>query len=164
MKTARDWLAEYAASHVNAVNQRFHFVCVPLIVFSVVCALKAVPVGGAWLNAASVVLVAALLYYLSLSWRLALGLLVVLGLFYAGALTVEESAGSRMIWVALAIFVVGWIGQFIGHHIEGTRPSFFKDLQFLLIGPMWELAHLYRVMGIPIDGAPAAVTGRRGHV
>ena len=46
------------------------------------------------------------------------------------------------------IFVVAWIGQFIGHKIEGKKPSFFEDLQFLLIGPMWLLADLYRRAGI----------------
>jgi uncharacterized membrane protein YGL010W len=46
------------------------------------------------------------------------------------------------------IFVVGWIGQFIGHAIEGKRPSFMKDIQFLLIGPLWLLGHLYRKLGI----------------
>jgi uncharacterized membrane protein YGL010W len=151
MRTVRDWLGEYSSSHVNRVNQRFHFVCVPLIAFSVVCALKAVPAGDVWLNPASVVIVAALAYYTKLSWRLAIGLLVVLGLFYAGALAIEAAAGGKLIWFALGIFVAGWIGQFIGHHIEGTRPSFFKDLQFLLIGPLWELAHLYRKLGIPVD-------------
>ena len=50
---------------------------------------------------------------------------------------------------ALAIFVAAWIGQFIGHAYEGKRPSFFKDVQFLLIGPLWLLAALYRRLGIP---------------
>ena len=42
------------------------------------------------------------------------------------------------------VFVLAWIGQFIGHLIEGKRPSFFKDLQFLLIGPAWLMAFVYR--------------------
>jgi uncharacterized membrane protein YGL010W len=50
---------------------------------------------------------------------------------------------------SLAIFVAAWIGQFIGHASEGTRPSFFKDVQFLLIGPLWLLAAVYRSLGIP---------------
>ena len=159
MKTVREWLDEYSSNHANPVNRRFHFVCIPPIAFSVVCALKAIPAGAwinsAWLNPASVSIVAALAYYAWLSWRLAIGLVVILGAFYAGALAIAAAAGSNLIWAALAIFVVGWIGQFIGHHIEGTRPSFFKDLQFLLIGPLWELAHVYRRLGIPVDGRAA---------
>ncbi|MBM3345424.1 MAG: DUF962 domain-containing protein [Betaproteobacteria bacterium] len=156
MRTVRDWLDEYSTSHVNRVNQKYHFVCIPLIAFSIVCALKAAPLGNAWLNPATVVMAAALAYYLWLSWRLALGVLLAFAGFYAGALGVESAAGDRLIWAALGIFVVGWVGQFIGHAIEGTRPSFFKDLQFLLIGPLWELAHLYRSLGLSVDGAGAA--------
>jgi uncharacterized membrane protein YGL010W len=53
------------------------------------------------------------------------------------------------LWVtSLVIFVAAWIGQFIGHAIEGKRPSFFKDLQFLLIGPLWLLAAAYRRLGL----------------
>ena len=155
MKTVRDWLDEYGASHRNAVNRGFHYACIPLIVFSVMCALKAIPAGNAWINPASVVIVLALAYYLRLSWRLALGLVLIFGVFYAGVLAIETAAGERFIWVALAIFAVGWIGQFIGHAIEGARPSFFKDLQFLLIGPLWELAHVYRELGIPLDARKA---------
>ena len=49
----------------------------------------------------------------------------------------------------VAIFVVAWVGQFIGHAVEGKRPSFFKDLLFLLVGPLWLLAFVYRALGVP---------------
>lgn len=150
MRTVHDWLREYSASHRNPVNQSFHFACIPPIVFSVFCALKAIPIGGDWVNPASVVALVALVYYWRLSWRLALGTFLVFGAFYAGALALSRSFGPDLIWVAAAIFAVGWIGQFIGHHVEGARPSFFKDLQFLLIGPLWELAHVYRALRLPI--------------
>jgi uncharacterized membrane protein YGL010W len=53
------------------------------------------------------------------------------------------------VWkVSIVVFVIAWIGQFIGHSIEGKRPSFFKDLQFLLIGPLWLLSFVYRRLGI----------------
>jgi uncharacterized membrane protein YGL010W len=157
MRTVRDWLDEYSASHTNTVNQKFHFACIPPIVFSALCALKAIPVGNVWLNPASIIAILALAYYLRLSWRLATGLVVIFSAFYMGALAIEAAVGSNLIWVAVAIFIAGWIGQFIGHHVEGARPSFFKDLQFLLIGPLWELAHVYRVLGIPIDDQASSV-------
>jgi uncharacterized membrane protein YGL010W len=159
MKSVGAWLDEYSTNHRNSVNQKFHFACIPPIVFSVICGLKSIPIGTLWANAATVILIAALLYYWILSWRLAAGVLLMFSAFYAGALGLQSATGSNFIWVALAIFVVGWIGQFIGHHVEGARPSFFKDVQFLLIGPIWELAHLYRILGIPLDSqaGPAAV-------
>jgi uncharacterized membrane protein YGL010W len=54
------------------------------------------------------------------------------------------------LWLtSVVIFVVAWIGQFVGHALEGKRPSFFKDLQFLLIGPLWLLATAYRRFSVP---------------
>jgi uncharacterized membrane protein YGL010W len=159
MKTVHDWLAEYGASHRNPTNRKLHFACIPPIVFSVFCALLAIPVGGRWVNAASVVAFLALAYYWRLSWRLALGVTVIFAGLYAGALALRVANGSNLVWIAAAVFVAGWIGQFVGHHVEGARPSFFKDLQFLFIGPLWELAHAYRALGVPIDEPRGAAAG-----
>jgi uncharacterized membrane protein YGL010W len=51
--------------------------------------------------------------------------------------------------VCVIIFVVAWIGQFYGHKVEGKKPSFLKDIQFLLIGPAWLMHFIYRKLGIP---------------
>jgi uncharacterized membrane protein YGL010W len=100
-----------------------------------------------WLNWATLFLLAAIVYYLSLSPRLALGMLIFSLLVVW--LTLGLAALPGPLWAAsLAIFVGAWIGQFVGHRIEGRKPSFFKDLQFLLIGPLWLLAHLYRQVGL----------------
>ena len=50
--------------------------------------------------------------------------------------------------VAFGIFVIAWIGQFIGHKIEGKKPSFLEDLQFLMVGPAWLLSFIYKKVGI----------------
>ena len=53
------------------------------------------------------------------------------------------------VWlISLIIFVLAWIGQIIGHKIEGKKPKFLKDLQFLLIGPAWLLAFIYKKINI----------------
>ena len=150
MKTLQAWLQDYSDNHKNTVNQQFHFVCVPIIVFSVIAALKSIPVGNTWFNSATIVIILALIYYFVLSWRLALGLLVILIGFYTSVLGLESFVAGNLIWYALGIFIAGWFGQFIGHAIEGTRPSFFKDIQFLLIGPLWELMHFYRWLGLSV--------------
>lgn len=149
MKTLKQWLNEYSESHLNPVNKTLHWLCIPPIVFSVILALKCIPVGNALINPATLVGVLALAYYTRLSWQLALGLVAIFGLMYWGILAIQDAAGAGSIWIAGAIFVVAWIGQFIGHHYEGARPSFFKDLQFLLIGPLWLLADVYRRLAIP---------------
>lgn len=92
----------------------------------------------------------ALLYYVSLSPPLALGFVVVLAVGY-GVIVLAEAVVPLPVWVTAAIaFVLAWLGQFWGHKVEGKKPSFFKDVQFLLIGPAWLLSFVYRRIGLPV--------------
>lgn len=150
MRTLKMWLNEYSSSHLNPINKTLHWICIPPIVFSVFLALKCIPVGDALVNPATVAAVLALAYYARLSWQLAVGTSVIFVLMYWAILALQQSAGGNSIWFAAGIFLLAWIGQFIGHHYEGARPSFFKDLQFLLIGPLWLLADVYRRLSIPM--------------
>ena len=154
MRSVADWLGEYGESHADPTNKLLHWICVPSIVFSLMGLIWSIPIPDAfaavspWLNWATVLAVLALVYYASLSIRLAVGIAVVFAAMFA--LIVALAGLPWPLWASsLAIFVVAWIGQFVGHSVEGTRPSFFKDLQFLLIGPLWLLAALYRRLGIP---------------
>jgi uncharacterized membrane protein YGL010W len=153
MRELNAWLGEYGASHQNPTNKLLHWICVPPIVLSVMGFLWSLPVPAAfalspWVNWATVTAAAALIYYLRLSPALALGVL----LAFAGLLALTQWL-SHLPWplwlTSLVIFVVAWIGQFVGHAIEGKRPSFLKDLQFLLIGPLWLLAAAYRRFSVP---------------
>ena len=154
MRTVNEWLGEYGQSHQNPANELLHWICVPPIVLAVMGFAWALPVPVAfsatsvWLNWGTLVALAALIYYFALSPSLAAGLLIV---FVALLLITHELAYMPWpLWItSLAIFVVAWSGQFVGHALEGKRPSFFKDLQFLLIGPLWLLAALYRKLGLP---------------
>jgi uncharacterized membrane protein YGL010W len=154
MRTVGEWLTEYGISHQNPTNKTLHWICVPAIVLSVLGLLWSIPAPQAfsalspWLNWASLTAAAAVVYYLVLSPSLALG---VLGAFAVLLVIVQWLAQLPWpLWLtSLAIFVLAWIGQFIGHAVEGKRPSFFKDLQFLLIGPLWLLAALYRRFSLP---------------
>ncbi|MGH8286806.1 MAG: DUF962 domain-containing protein [Steroidobacteraceae bacterium] len=149
MRTVTDWLREYGASHENATNKLLHWICVPPIVLAVMGLLWSIPVPSAftavspWLNWATLAAIAAFAYYIALSPKLAVGV----ALAFAALLWIVQWLATLAwpLWVtSLVIFVVAWIGQFIGHAIEGKRPSFFKDLQFLLIGPLWLVSALYR--------------------
>ncbi len=152
MRTVEDWLAEYGTSHQHPWNKALHWLCVPLIVLAVLGLLAALPVpaaarGHPLANWASLAVLAALAYYAWLSPPLALGMLLPLAL--AGAALAGLAALAPPLWrPCAAIFVAAWIGQFVGHAIEGRRPSFFKDLQFLLIGPLWLLGFVYRRLGL----------------
>jgi len=145
------FLGNYAEDHRNPVNQVVHWICVPPIVWTVVAFLWLVPVPGTWFQPgawAGFAMVAALAFYLRLSRPLALAMLLV---FVAlGALTwwLHGVLGSRgLLWTAVAVFVLAWIGQFLGHQVEGRRPSFLTDLVYLLIGPLWLMSKLFRRLG-----------------
>jgi len=147
MKSVDVWLEEYGESHRNPTNKAIHWVCVPAIVWTVTALIWSIPSPYAWLNWAVLAAAAAMIWYIALSPRLAVGI----GLFLLACLGLNawlESTFAAPLWaIAVVVFVVAWIGQFIGHHIEGRRPSFFKDLQFLLVGPAWLMGFVYRKAG-----------------
>ncbi|MDN5864963.1 MAG: DUF962 domain-containing protein [Gammaproteobacteria bacterium] len=152
-RSISQWFADYGESHRNPVNKRLHFVCVPAIFFSIVGLLWAIPMPDALLdlspffNIGTLSLLIVIGFYARLSLSITVGMLA----FAIACLLVLwglESAGVIIWLLSLIVFVVGWIGQFIGHHIEGKKPSFFEDLQFLMIGPAWIMGFLYRRWGI----------------
>jgi len=129
-------LTRYAESHQHRLNEAIHCICVPAIVLSLLGLLWAVtPV------LAVVVVIASLAYYFTLSPAFAVGMLVMAG---AMLLILSRLPAGSVLPASVAVFVAAWIGQFIGHKIEGKKPSFFEDLRFLLIGPLFVLSLLYR--------------------
>lgn len=138
MKSVDQWFDEYGESHRNPINKLVHWVCVPLITFSVLGMLWALhPV------AAVAVVGLALAFYVLLSWQLAL-VMAVQSLVMLWILNLM----TMVFWPSVVIFVLAWIGQFIGHQVEGKKPSFFKDLQFLLIGPAWLMGFVFKRLGL----------------
>jgi len=139
-------LNEYGESHQNKTNKKIHWFCVPAIMFSLLGILWSLPFPvkfSPFINWATALIVLSLIYYLFLSWKLACGMLFS-SLFMILILQWMDSFSVPLWQIAIVIFIVAWIGQFIGHNIEGKRPSFFRDIQFLLIGPVWLLADVYR--------------------
>jgi uncharacterized membrane protein YGL010W len=129
-------LARYGESHRNPVNELIHIVCIPAIVFSLLGILWALHPIVALLVAA-----AALAYYVTLSRAFAAGMGVMAG---AMLLVLAMLPDGTVLPTSIGVFVAAWLGQFVGHHIEGKKPSFFDDLRFLLIGPLFVLSILYR--------------------
>jgi uncharacterized membrane protein YGL010W len=145
-KSIYNWFSEYAESHQNPVNKRIHWICVPVIFFSIVCLLSTIPLGEHF-SLATLAMFGATVFYVRLSPKLSLGLV----LFYMACLCGAEILTWLPIplWQsAIILFVLAWIGQFYGHKIEGKKPSFLKDLQFLLIGPAWLMGFVYQRLGI----------------
>jgi len=154
MQTIQSLLDEYGESHVNRVNKIIHWICVPVIVWTVVALLWSIPFPAALqssvapVNWATLALLLAQVYYFKLSLSLGLGLALYNLLMILVVLWVLGWSPWPLWQFASLIFVLAWIGQFIGHIFEGKRPSFFKDLQFLLIGPAWLMSFIYRLLGI----------------
>jgi uncharacterized membrane protein YGL010W len=131
--------ARYGESHRNPVNKAIHWVCVPLITWSVIAFF------WAWSPVAAYAFIAlALAFYVWLSPAIAIGMLgVTVVLVYPLTLL-----GAHVLATAAVVFVLAWIGQFVGHRIEGRKPSFLEDVKFLLVGPAWLLSLVYRRCGV----------------
>lgn len=150
MKSVDQWLNAYGESHQNPVNKSIHWICIPLILLSLIGILATIPmplIGGGLFHWGSVVIVLSVVYYATLSRPLAVGMGVVGAVALLGVALLSQLPVP--LWLSsVLIFTGAWVGQFIGHKIEGKKPSFFEDLQFLMIGPMWLLADAYRRAGV----------------
>lgn len=153
MKTINQWFEEYESNHKNHTNKSIHFICVPAIFISILGFLFSAKlpfvIFNVQLNLGLIALIAVTVYYLRLSESIAIGIFILsslsLFLWY-----LVGSSGIKVWIVASIIFVIAWVGQIVGHSIEKQRPSFFKDIQFLLIGPAWLLSFIYKKLDIKI--------------
>ena len=155
MKSIYDWLDAYAESHQNPTNKKIHWVCVPLIMLTLLGSLAMIkfslPFNGNYsINLSYMLIVMALFFYIRLSLSITFGMLLisVITLFFINELEFLFPNNMHLLYLYISIFVLSWIGQFIGHKIEGKKPSFFEDIQFLLIGPAWLLSFIYKKLGI----------------
>lgn len=147
-------LTEYGESHQNKINKTIHWICVPIIFFSIFGLIRSIPVpefmaSVPFLSWASVLLALTLIYYLTLSIPLFLGFILFGSAVVLGNEIIYSYGNLYLLIFSATVFVLAWIGQFMGHNIEGKKPSFFKDLQFLLIGPAWLMHFIYKKIGIP---------------
>lgn len=127
MKSISEWFDDYGESHQNQTNKKIHWVCVPAILFSIIGILAHF---STLLTA--LLLVLTLVFYARLDLVLAVAMAALLAVMAWLIVVLPVGVGFY-----IGVFVVAWIGQFYGHKVEGKKPSFFKDLQFLLIGPVW---------------------------
>lgn len=152
MRSVEDWFGSYSNDHLNPTNRLIHWICVPAILWAVIAALWLIPVSpsigqpGFWCG---LIMVAVLAFYWRLSRKLGVAMLLV---FVALGLLTEalyRTLGpGDLLWLAIGVFVLAWIGQFVGHLIEGRKPSFLTDLAYLLIGPAWLTGKVMRRIGI----------------
>ncbi|NIF06372.1 DUF962 domain-containing protein [Chryseobacterium sp. Tr-659] len=147
--------AEYSKSHRNAINKFIHWICVPLIFWTILGFTSLIPSPhfcasyfGCISIVSLIVIILITLFYIRLSLLIGIIMIVVMLLMEHFIYLTNISRGKQSWIIYLTVFVVTWIFQFIGHKIEGKKPSFLKDLQFLLIGPIWLLSFILKKTGI----------------
>ncbi|MEO7325122.1 MAG: Mpo1-like protein [Dokdonella sp.] len=152
MRSVNEWFGNYSADHQNPTNRLIHWICVPAILWAAIAGLWLIPISpsigraGFWCGLA---MVGAFAFYWRLSRPLGAAMLVVfLALGLITELLYRTLGRTHLAWLAIVVFVAAWIGQFVGHIIEGRRPSFFTDLAYLLIGPAWLTGKVMRRIGI----------------
>ena len=162
MRKIEKLIKEYGESHQNKTNKLIHWFCVPAIFFSIIVLVWCIPLGPLefvrindfkYINWATLSIIFVFIYYLLLSPRLTFGMLVFsVGCLYLTNLIENIILNGNLkvsLWIiALGIFALSWIVQFLGHKIEGKKPSFLRDIQFLLIGPAWLMHFIYQKLNI----------------
>lgn len=153
-KTPDQWFNEYGDSHQNKTNKLIHWICVPSIFLVILALVWAIPVPTLLtdihpnLNWSLLGFIFIAGFYLHLSPKLAIGLIIFTLACYGIIAWYESLQIASLALTSVVLFIVLWVFQFIGHNIEGKKPSFFKDIQFLMIGPAWLMGFIYRRLGL----------------
>lgn len=147
--------AEYSESHRNSTNKLIHWICVPLIFWTIIGFISLIPsksIGFIYIGEISYVSFVAIalvtIFYMRLSFTVSLIMLIIMIIMESFAYGINIRFKENSWIVYLAVFIITWIFQFLGHKIEGKKPSFLKDLQFLLVGPIWLLSFILKKLGI----------------
>lgn len=152
MSTLHDLFDNYSQDHQDPTNRAIHWVCVPLIVWSVLALLWTIPAPATLFKPgiyAALAMLAASVFYYRGSRSIGFGVLIVFVVMSLITSTLYNYLGARPLrYLAIGVFAVAWIGQFIGHKVEGRRPSFLTDLKYLLVGPAWLMSKAYDRFGI----------------
>ena len=164
--TIHEWINEYGLYHKNKTNKIIHWICVPIIMLSLFGLLELIPYKSnmdftfntleSWtnfkfdINILTIFIILTILFYLRLSITLSVGMISfsIFLIYILKQLNNVYYISEYKLLFYLLLFIIAWIGQFVGHKIEGKKPAFFKDLQFLLIGPLWLLSFIYKKIGI----------------
>ncbi|WP_394149448.1 DUF962 domain-containing protein [Vibrio maritimus] len=139
MKSLQQWLDAYGESHQNSTNRKIHKVAVPGIYLSIVGLIWCIPhvsLSGVAINWVWLVMLPVMFFYFRLSRSVFIQMLL-FTLACLAVITFADMFGVSILNLSIGLFVLLWIMQFVGHKIEGKKPSFFDDIQFLLIGPIW---------------------------
>jgi uncharacterized membrane protein YGL010W len=147
--------AEYSESHRNSTNKLIHWICVPLIFWTILGFISLIPsksICFIYIGCISYISLAAMalvtIFYMRLSVLISIVMLIIMVIMESFAYGINIRFRENSWIVYLSVFIITWILQFVGHKIEGKKPSFLKDLQFLLVGPIWLLSFILKKVGV----------------
>ena len=151
MKDATWYLSKYGESHTHPTNVFIHKIFVPLIMFSVIGLLWAIPTPDILAeyplaNFGTLLIIVSLVFYITMGFKIFLGMVFIIAPILYGNVLLQNY--EYQLPLMIGIFVFSWIMQFIGHKIEGKKPSFLEDLLFLLVGPVWVFYPVYKKFGL----------------
>ena len=150
MKSLENYIDEYSVSHQHPTNKLIHKLYVPAIILGILGISKAMPVPVSWplwFDWSTILVIFSLVFY---SFFKNIRLMIAVLIFIIPLIILLEILRPRFFILSVVVFIVAWIGQFIGHNIEGKKPSFLDDLFFLLIGPIWTINSLAAQMGVDL--------------
>lgn len=159
MRKIDSLLSQYAESHQTKFNKAVHYFCVPAIFFSLIGLLSMIPTGAfltnivpsyltPYLHFGTLFILLGSFYYLRLSLPLFFGMVIFSILVLIGIYLVQQNNLVPFWTIMAGLFIIAWIIQLIGHKHEGKKPSFIKDLQFLMVGPAWTISHIFDALNI----------------
>ncbi|MCA4777845.1 Mpo1 family 2-hydroxy fatty acid dioxygenase [Empedobacter stercoris] len=155
MRKIEQLFSEYGESHQNATNKLIHWICVPLIFWTILGFISYIPTPHFYIPAFGYISIASIIaliivsiFYFRLSFVVSFIMIFVMLIMEFFISQCNLQFGIKSWTVYLAVFIITWILQFVGHKIEGKKPSFLKDLQFLLVGPIWLLGFILRKIGV----------------
>lgn len=148
-------LASYASVHRDLRNKATHFVGIPVIVFSLllILSLWRLEIGGREWTMSLIVAILAALGWMALDFGVGVVMAIILvPTWYAAEAFCGALGGTSSTWVAFgALFVGGWVLQFLGHHYEGKRPALLDNIFQGFIGPMFLVAETMVALGYRAD-------------
>jgi uncharacterized membrane protein YGL010W len=147
-------IEQYASFHQKPANRVINYICIPLIVFSVLGFVWSIPFPhlaflgkyNGFINWASFIIAFGIYYYLKLSPMLSyLMLFTFFGFTY---IIIQFEKDPVLPQVCVFLFVMANVAQFIGYRIEGRKPTFADEFKFMLVGPMWLWTVVLKKFGV----------------
>lgn len=148
------WLSDYGESHAGVSFGGVYWLAVLALVIGTVGMLWSLPVPQEFadispvLNWGSTFLMAAVVYYFIISMSLAIGMLPFVFGIAALQIWLVQSPHS-LAHVAVSVSVLSLAGLYLGQRSNGGIRAVFRDIQLMMIAPVWLLSIVYRRFGIP---------------